>query len=103
MNKYLQVPVDVGQLVLQIIPVRLLQIVDNLREVEVLQFFLGEIIFVDKRIDDGEEKVRIDIVCFAKRHDRFVAYPQPYAEAVDHRNEREVLAHHLARSHICIY
>ena len=103
MNENLQVPVDVGQLVLQVIPVRLLQIIDDLAEVKALQLLLRKIVFVDKRIDDGEKKVRIDVVCFAKRHDRFIAHPQPYAEAVDNRNEREVLAYHLAHSHICIY
>lgn len=102
MNKNLQMSVDVGQLILQVIPVRLLQIIDDLAEVKALQLFLRKIIFVDKRVDDGEEKVRMDIVCFTKRHDRFIAYPKPYAETVDNRNKREVLAHHLAHSHICI-
>ena len=100
MDEELEVPLDVGQLVLQVVAVRLLQIIDDLPEVEVLEFLFGEVIFVDKRVDDGEEEVGIYVVCFADGLDCVVAHAEAYAKAVDDGHEGEVALDGFAHFHV---
>ena len=96
----MEVALDVGQLVLEIVEVGLLQIVDDLREVEVLELLLREIVFVDEGVDDGEEEVRVYVVRIADGLDRVVAHAEANAKAIDDGHECEVTLYRLAHLHI---
>ena len=65
-----------------------------------LEFLFGEVIFVDKRVDDGEEEVGIYVVCFADGLHGVVAHAEAYAKAVDDGYEGEVALDGFAHFHV---
>ena len=65
-----------------------------------LEFFFGEIVFVDEGVDDGEEEVGVYVVGFADGFDGVVAYAEADAEAIDDGYECEVTLYRLAHLHV---
>lgn len=75
-NESHKVSLDIGQLKSLVVAVGLAQIVDKRPDAERLHTLLGEVIFVDIGIENGDKEIDIEVALLAHRGNTLLAHAQ---------------------------